>query len=273
LPHAPQFSESVWKLAASTQPVPHCVRSAGQVATHAAAEQNGVPAGQAMPHMPQLAPSDMVFAQPLVQAVSPAWHMQEPLHTCPALQAFPQPLQLATSVAVLAQDVPHASSGAGQLQPPFTHVCVPPHTLPHAPQLMASVFGFTQKPPHGAKPTGHWPEPSVAAPPLPPPDIPPAPLPVPALPTGVGVCKLFDVEQLNAVKPPTRAQALTKSTRNQRERYACMICGISSTRGLPGQDLEFSRSVSALQLSKLNADGRRDRDEKDAFQTRGLGPA
>jgi hypothetical protein len=81
--------------------------------------------------------------------------MQVPLQTCPAVQATPHALQLATSVAVLEQACPQANSGAGQLHAPLTQVWVPPQTVPHAPQLAVSVFGFTHAPPHGAVPTGH----------------------------------------------------------------------------------------------------------------------
>lgn len=68
----PQLSGSDWKAAAATQPVPHCVLPPGQVATQAAAEHNGVAAGHAMPHTPQLAPSAMVLEQAAPHRVKPA---------------------------------------------------------------------------------------------------------------------------------------------------------------------------------------------------------
>ena len=72
LPQVPQFSGSLWKLAASTQPVPHSALSAGQVATHIDALQSGVAAGQGMPQPPQLAPSAAMLAQPVGQGIKPA---------------------------------------------------------------------------------------------------------------------------------------------------------------------------------------------------------
>jgi hypothetical protein len=87
----PQFNGSVWNEAASTQPVPHCMRPVGQVATQAELAQKGVAAGQAMPHAPQLAPSAAVFA-----------------HACP-----------------------HALSGAAQAQAALTQVCIGPHAVAH----------------------------------------------------------------------------------------------------------------------------------------------
>jgi hypothetical protein len=181
--------------------------------------------------MPQLAPSAMVLAQPFAQAVSPAWHMQVPAHTCPALHATLHALQWATSVAVLEQACPQAKSGGGQLHVPLTQLCVEPQALPHAPQLAASVLGFTQAPPHGAVPTGHCPLPPTAAPPPPSVDMPPAPLlALPPLPTMTPLLGALGAgEQLSAIKPPAAAHAPTRSTRNQRWAWESMICGISST--------------------------------------------
>jgi hypothetical protein len=71
LPHAPQLSGSVWNVTGSTQPVPHIALSAGHVATHAEPEQNGVAAGQTVPHAPQFMPSAAVLVQPLAHALSP----------------------------------------------------------------------------------------------------------------------------------------------------------------------------------------------------------
>jgi hypothetical protein len=133
-PQAPQLRGSLWKLAASKQPVPHNALSAGHVATQAEASHSGVAAGQAMPQPPQWAPSAAVFAQPVAHAVKPAWHMQLPLQIWPGPQATPQPPQLATSLAVFEQLCPHEASGGGQLHEEFTQVCVPPHTLSQAPQ-------------------------------------------------------------------------------------------------------------------------------------------
>jgi hypothetical protein len=81
LPQAPQLSGSVWNDTASRQPVPHCVWPAGQLATHAEAEHSGVPAGQAMPQAPQFEPSAVVLTQPVLHALSPAWHWHVPLQT------------------------------------------------------------------------------------------------------------------------------------------------------------------------------------------------
>jgi hypothetical protein len=170
-----------------------------------------------VPQAPQLAPSDTVLAQPFAQAVRPAWHMHVPAQTWPAVHATLQALQLATSVAVLEHACPQASSGGGQLHAPLTQLCVEPQTVPHDPQLAASVLGFTQAPPHGAVPTGHCP---VLAPPAPPPpsvDMPPAPLlALPPLTVVLLVGAPGDGEQLSAIKPPAATHAPTKSTRNQR---------------------------------------------------------
>jgi hypothetical protein len=242
LPQAPQLSASLWKLAASTQPVPHCEVPAGQVATQAPLEQNGVPAGQAMPQAPQLAPSAMVLAQPAAHGESPAWHMQVPLHTWPAVQAVSHVPQCATSEEVFTHAPPHAISGAGQLQLPFTQVCVAPQTLPQAPQLDASTEGFTQNPAHGASPTGHWPLLSVMPPPTPAVllIVPLLPEPPPPGLLGPEVC---GVElQLSAIKLATTTQAPSKNTRSQRATWVGMICGISSTWPGTEQALEFSRA-------------------------------
>jgi hypothetical protein len=74
---------------------------------------------------------------------------------------------LATSLAVLAHAWPHAIKGGGQLHAELTQVCVPPHTVPHAPQLLGSLVGLTHIGPQGAVPTAHSPEPLPAAPALP----------------------------------------------------------------------------------------------------------
>jgi hypothetical protein len=67
LPQVPQFKGSVWNIAGSTQPVPHCTCPTGHDATHAPVEQNGVAAPQTLPQAPQLLPSACKFTQPAPQ--------------------------------------------------------------------------------------------------------------------------------------------------------------------------------------------------------------
>jgi hypothetical protein len=159
--------------------------------------------------------------------------MQLPLHTWPATQALPHPPQLATSLMVLEQAMPHAIKGGGHEQPPFTQVCVPPHTLPHDPQLLASVLGFTHAPPHGAVPTGHCPVAAPAAPLLPATlDMPPVPtLVLPAVPVAAGVTASFAPVQLTAAMPAHSAQTAMNSQRSPAVLFVDMMCGNSSTRG------------------------------------------
>src|SRR6185369_1240277 len=66
LPQKPQFVGSV---ATATQLfVLHTISPAAQLETHLLCEQSSPPV-QAMAHAPQLAPSDAVFTQPVVQAL------------------------------------------------------------------------------------------------------------------------------------------------------------------------------------------------------------
>lgn len=132
---------------------------------------------------------------------------------------------------VLAQAMPHAMSGEGQAQPPLTQVWVPPHTLPHEPQLLASVLGFTHAPPHGAVPTGHCPAPVPAVPLLPATlDMPPLPaLGLPAVPVGAGVTASFAPVQLTAAMPTHSAHAAKMSQRNPAVIFVSMMCENSST--------------------------------------------
>lgn len=108
----PQLSGSVWKDAGSTQPVPHCIWPVGQVATQAEFEQNGVAAGQALPHVPQFMPS----------------------------------------AAVLAHAVPQALRGAAQVQAAFTHVCIGPHAVAHMMLPLPPVLPPLEIPPDPPEP-------------------------------------------------------------------------------------------------------------------------
>jgi hypothetical protein len=142
--------------------VPHCIWPAGQLATHSEPEHSGVAAGHAVPQAPQFAPSAVVLTQPLLQALSPAWHMHEPLQTCPELQPVPQTPQFMTSVFVFTQAGPQAARGAGQVQAPLVQVCVAPHGVAHWPTLPPTA-AF---PPIPLPPTPPLPETFTPAPPL-----------------------------------------------------------------------------------------------------------
>jgi hypothetical protein len=71
LPHAPQLSGSL-PIVFTHAPPGQAVKA--HVAEHIPAEQNGVAAGQALPHMPQFIASDCSFTHPDGQAASGASH-------------------------------------------------------------------------------------------------------------------------------------------------------------------------------------------------------
>ena len=72
-----------------------------------------------MPHVPQLALSVRVFAQPAAQSVRPVSQRQLPVRqVSPTVHARPHMPQLATSVCASTQVVPHAVRPSSQ-----------PHTL------------------------------------------------------------------------------------------------------------------------------------------------
>lgn len=144
----PQLSGSLWNDAASRQPVPHWACPAGQLATHCEVEHSGVAGGQAVPQLPQFAPSALVFTQPFAHALRPAWHMQVPLQIWPALQTVPQAPQFATSLLVFTQAGPQAANGAGQVQAPLVHVWPAPQPAAHWPALPpVGIFPPVPRPP------------------------------------------------------------------------------------------------------------------------------
>jgi hypothetical protein len=104
LPQKPQLSAS---LAVSVQPVPHCVVSIGQLATHIVWWQYGMPAWHIVPQAPQLAPSDARFTHLSPHGVRPPVHVHMPaVQLCPVPHFLPHIPQLLKSVAVLMQVPP-----------------------------------------------------------------------------------------------------------------------------------------------------------------------
>jgi hypothetical protein len=157
-------------------------------ATHWPLEQYGVVAGQALPHTPQLALSDVRSTQlprPSVPGaahwVSPEGHVQARFtQSPPAAQMIPHALQLLGSMARLVQTTIGVSPCIGGVMQvvrpaspqPATHVpplqVLPPgHALPQAPQLLGSVSVLMQRLPHSlvdppqlhTPPTQFWPVP------------------------------------------------------------------------------------------------------------------
>jgi hypothetical protein len=126
------------------------------------------PAGQVVPHAPQLALSESSSTQVPPQDESPALHAQAPHWQVPAHDCDPLPWQAcvapgahapcpaqaaqadhvpALQVRVWVPQLPHACE-VGPLQPHCPAVQVDPdgHTVPHAPQLFASVCSSTHAP-------------------------------------------------------------------------------------------------------------------------------
>jgi hypothetical protein len=64
-------------------------------------------------------------------------------HDCPVGQRVPQVPQLAGSELRFAQAAPQKVVPPGQPQTPPTHDCAPGHTLPQRPQLLRSALVFT----------------------------------------------------------------------------------------------------------------------------------
>jgi hypothetical protein len=115
------------------------------------------PAGQSLPHPPQLPslvarstqlPLQMLW--PLGQVV-PQWPAE---HAWPLVQATPQPPQLAPSVLVSTQASPQRVRPVGQLAPhlPLTQNWPLGQALPQLPQLLLSPCSSTQAVPHSEKP-------------------------------------------------------------------------------------------------------------------------
>jgi WAS/WASL-interacting protein len=126
-PHAaPQLPQCCGLVVTFTQLELHWVRPVAQPLAQTPAEHTW-PAPHALPQLPQFTPSPVVSAQPLEQAVSPAWQAH-----APAVQAWPAA-----------------------------------HALPHDPQFDASACGSTQLPPQVTNPAAHAGPAPALAPPLP----------------------------------------------------------------------------------------------------------
>lgn len=127
----PQFAGSV---ILSEQLLPHGCTPPAQVSEHVPSEQT-LPVGQALPHVPQLAPSVIVFTQPVPHAFKRPVHWQAPLEQlCPLAHALPHMPQFRLSVVVSEHAVPHMSLGALQVALP------PPVPMPVPPLPGLSVF-------------------------------------------------------------------------------------------------------------------------------------
>jgi hypothetical protein len=123
-----------------------------------------------VPQLPQFAPSPVVSAQLLEQAVSPAWHVHAPAtQAWPAAHALPQVPQFDASVCSSTQPPPQVTNPAAQVGP--------------APALEPPLPDTAPFPPAPLAPTTLPPTPPVmtAPPPPVPPVLPPAP-PVPPAP-------------------------------------------------------------------------------------------
>jgi hypothetical protein len=146
----------------------HSRRGAAQVERQAPA-MHAWPAGQLLPHIPQLALSVMVSAQeatPIaVQRVCPEGHAggwQTPIaQVSPAAQAVPQAPQLAVLVArskhigagaVGAQSVCPVGHIRGATQAPAVHDWPAGQALSQRPQWLLSVLVLTQPPPQSVWP-------------------------------------------------------------------------------------------------------------------------
>ena len=106
------------------------------------------PAGQAMPHPPQLAASDWMSTQTPLQLVAPAWPVQAPaVQVCPGWHMVPQLPQLLTCVRS-AHPFGQTDKPAGQVHTPPTQPAPATQTLPQLPQLFGSLAMSTQIPPH-----------------------------------------------------------------------------------------------------------------------------
>jgi hypothetical protein len=171
----PQLNGSVMTF---VQLAPHWVKPVAHVDEHIPWEQSS-PFMQTVPHAPQFAGSDAVFAQPVVQAMRPAVHAH-----WPTLQLWPTP-----------------------------------HLVPHVPQLLRSVVVVVQTPlqlvwptaqlaPAPVPPIGGVPAvPPVPVPATPPVPVPPLPLSLSPPPVGLSCC----AEQLPIEKrAPAAIAANTK---------------------------------------------------------------
>jgi hypothetical protein len=122
------------------------------------------PAGQILPHAPQLLESLCVSVQMGPHCVSGVGHIiggkQAPLAQVQlGGQWRPHWPQLAGSFSVSVQTLPHVASGGGHMtggvQNPMVHAKPAGQTLPHLPQLAGSACMSTQSLPHCESGGGH----------------------------------------------------------------------------------------------------------------------
>ena len=110
VPHAPQFAGSMRVSAhAAVTPLPQSESGDAHESAHEPIEQR-LPAGHALPHIPQLAASVASDTQRPAHTVCPTGH--ERVHapaaqTCPGPQTVPQAPQLLVSLWRSRHDVPH----------------------------------------------------------------------------------------------------------------------------------------------------------------------
>ncbi len=155
VPPAPQFASSVCR---SAHAVAHAVVPCGH--SHTPAAHASFASGQACSHVPQFCGSVWRFLQPALHFVSGAVHAHAPVAQISFVpQAFPHAPQLSRSVSRFVQRGFDAGQevSAPHWQAPAEHV-PPPHEMPQAPQLYASVWydaGSTQNPWHFSCPEGH----------------------------------------------------------------------------------------------------------------------
>jgi hypothetical protein len=112
MPQPPQLPSSE---AVLVQEPLHEVRPAVHMAWQAPV-RHAWPAGQARPHIPQLAALLEVSTQVPPQSLVPVGHPQAPpMQTLPPLQVVPQVPQLAGSERVSMQESPHRVRGLAQV--------------------------------------------------------------------------------------------------------------------------------------------------------------
>jgi hypothetical protein len=161
VPHAPQFARSSASFAQNgTPPSPPQVEKGAWQVDEQAPFEHTCPAAQRVPQAPQLAGSFLVSTHAPLHDVSDALHswVQAPAEQiCEALKSHvrPQAPQFESSLRGSTHAFPHSTSGALQrLHSPAWHEVPFPHTVPHAPQLLLSVFRSTQTSPQRSHGTG-----------------------------------------------------------------------------------------------------------------------
>src|SRR5262249_10350380 len=154
--HMPQLAELVLVF---TQLLPHSISPAlGQAQTPAL---QAWPAGQTLPHMPQLFGSLPVteMHRPPLHSISPVLHMAR--HMPPlqfrgvAEQALVQARQGLGSEMTDTPPAPQASRPGRQPHDPFMHDWLAPHFTPQPPQLFRSFLVSTHMFEQLSSPTAH----------------------------------------------------------------------------------------------------------------------